>query len=125
MDLQLTSACRPWLLNELDDSCQVLLDQLGELVGQVDEMVRAQVAAPVVLTVAHDVISSQVLLIEEDDHPVVGVADDGTAEAEGHILPLRRVDVDDSVTDLIVVRGLVRVGLRPEGEALLVNEVGR
>jgi hypothetical protein len=48
-------------------------------VGQVDQVVRVQVAAPVVLTVAHDVIASQVLLIEEDYDPVVGVADDGPA----------------------------------------------
>ena len=88
LDLLLATTGRLWLLNELDDGSQVFLDQRGELVGQVDQVVRVQVAAPVVLTVAHYVIASQVLLIKEDYDPVVGVADDGPAEAEGHVLPL-------------------------------------
>lgn len=91
--------------------------------GQVDQVVGVQVPAPVVLAMPHDVIARQVLLVEEDYHPVVGVPDDRPAEAEGHVLSLRRINVDHAVTHLVVLGDLGRVGLRPEGEAFLINEV--
>ena len=91
--------------------------------GQVDQVVGVQVPSPVVLAVPHDVVPRQVLLVEEDYHPVVGMPDNRPAEAEGHVLSLRRINVDDAVTHLVVLGDLGRVGLRPEGEALLINEV--
>jgi len=74
---------------------------------------------------AHDSVSSQELLIKQDNNFVVGVTDNSTAKSKRHILSSGRVDVDDTITNIIIIRSLVRVWLAPEGEALLIHKIRR
>jgi hypothetical protein len=73
-------------------------------------VVGVKVASPVVLAMAHDVIASQVGLIEKDYDSVVAVVDEAPTEAEGNVLPLRLIDINDTVTDFIVLEDSVQVG---------------
>jgi hypothetical protein len=68
-------------------------------VGLVSHEVGVQVPAPVVLAVPNNDIARQVLLVEEDYEPVVGLPNDLHAEAEGQEL--------SGITVILVIRDWV------------------
>ena len=71
-----------------------------------------------------DIITLQELLIKYDDDLVVCLPDHCSSQSEGNVLSLGWIDVDDSVTHLVVLGSLdsgVRTG--PEGELLLEDFV--
>jgi hypothetical protein len=84
--LSLSIALSTGLLSEGQDSIEVLLDEGGELVRQVDQIVRVDVATLVVLTVPHDGVASQELLVKQDYHFVVCVTDNRSSKSKRHIL---------------------------------------
>ena len=93
--------------------------------SQVDQVVRVDVASLVVLTVAHDGVPTKELLVKEHYHLVVGVSNNSTTKTKWNVLSSGRVNVDNTISHVVIIRGLVRVGLAPEREALLIHKVRR
>ena len=96
-----------WLLQEVKYQIIVLLQYLLELMSQVDEEVRVERSTLKVLTVILNVVTSKVLVIEENDHLIVRLTDNCSPQSEWNILSLSRVDVENTITDSIVVYLLV------------------
>lgn len=109
------------MLLEPNDYFIVLFETLAELVSQVYQVVRVDISTFEVLTVAIDVVAVEVLVIEENYHFVVCVADYCASDTEGNELSLGRVDVHHTVTYSIVIAMLERERLAPIGEVLLVK----
>jgi hypothetical protein len=113
------------LLLEAPHQVKVLLQDLSELMGEVDQIVGVDLASLVGLAVAVDVGATKVLLIEEHHNLVVCLTDHCPAKTERHVLSPSGVDVNDTVPHVIVIYGLGGERLRPIGEVLLIQEVGR
>lgn len=74
---------REVLLLEVHNEGRILLQDLSELLSEVNEEVRVDVSSLQVLAMAVDVIASKELLIKEDDHSIVGMANDRAPQAKG------------------------------------------
>jgi len=94
---------RQGLLGEKLNLGRVLAQKGGELVRQVYQIVRVNITSLVVLTVPVNVVTTKVLLIEENYDTVIGMTHYCASNAKRHILSFRRVDIDNSVTNLIVI----------------------
>jgi len=106
-DVLCLAISRDGLLSEGEDSVQVFLDKRRELVREVDEVVRVHISTRVVLTVAHDVVTSQKLLIKEDDNSVVGMSDDGAAKSKRNVFSSCRIDVDHTISHFVIIYTLM------------------
>jgi hypothetical protein len=113
---------RNGLLCEAHHRIFILFEERREFVGQIDDVVRIQVGALKVLAVVENVATTEELLIKEHYHTVVSVAHDGSTQTEGDIFSLGRIHIDHSVSHIVIIHRLRRVGLTPEGEILLVKE---
>jgi hypothetical protein len=73
----------------------------------------------------HNGITTEELLVKQDYYFVVCVTNNCTAKSERYVLSSGRVDVNDTISHIIIVRSLVGVRLAPEREAFLVHKVWR
>lgn len=86
-------------------------------------MIRCDDASTVVLALTVKIASTDELFVKQHHNLVISVTDHSAAQTERNILPLNRVNVDDSVTNLEIVCGALVERSAPVREPLCENLV--
>lgn len=71
----------------------------------------------------HDVVPTQELLIKKNYHSVVGVSDYCATKSKWNVFSPSGVNVNDTISDIVIFNTLLRVWLAPEWVAFLIDKV--